>query len=46
MSDEDWVDGRFTTPNEPEPHWDWSLEFQSGAEFIIHGHSASVALKP
>ncbi len=46
ITDEDWVNGQFWTDSSPEPHWDWSLEFQSGAEFIINGQSGRVTLKP
>lgn len=43
--DEVWTDGQFWTDEPPESHWRWSFAFQSGAEVVVGGQSASVTLQ-
>jgi len=44
--DEEWAEGQFWVDSLPEDHWYWSFSFQSDAEILVGGESASVQLLP
>lgn len=44
-TDEDWGDGVFVTPAEPEPDWLRAFQFQSGAVILIQAREANATIK-
>ncbi len=46
LTDADWCDGPFTTPNPPEPTWDWVFIFESDLWLKINAKSVTAKLQP